>query len=465
MVRSIILARLLAVELFGIYGLALAIVSVSVRFSSFGMDGAFLNRVDETEDIEKAASVHFSLICLFTAVWALFLLSGSFFLSEGDLRIALMTLVVVFGLMQLTETPKLILRRKVVHQRLAVINIIDAVFGSLAAVFLAQQGYGILSLLSINIFSLAVFILVLYLYKPVWKIRIGWSVKTVKYYLNFGFQSFLGGILFEIIDRVDDIWTGIFLGDRALGFYSRAYSFATYPTKLLADPINRVALGYYADLKAKKQQLSQAFLLSNGVLVRSGFLFGGLLALIAPEFIVIVIGEKWMPMLSIFRLMLFFTLLNPLKITTSHLFVGVGKPLEMVRARMLQVLVLIGGLFLFGPRWETDGIAMAVNLTIVVGLGYMMVRAKRYVSFSIKKLFLAPMIALVFGLIGGFWVSSEWYVGQVNIISGLIKSITFTGLYAAILLLLEKSVTIQMFQILFKRDVIKENSSDKTGLQ
>ena len=69
-VRSILLARLLPVETFGIYASALALVSLTVSAAAFGMGGAFLHRTKETEDTERAAAVHFTLKLILTSLWA-----------------------------------------------------------------------------------------------------------------------------------------------------------------------------------------------------------------------------------------------------------------------------------------------------------------------------------------------------------------------------------------------------------
>ena len=59
---------------------------------------------------------------IFTLIWALLLVGyGQIFLS-GEQRFALLFLVVVFGLNQLTQTPKIILIRRVVHRRLAIVD-------------------------------------------------------------------------------------------------------------------------------------------------------------------------------------------------------------------------------------------------------------------------------------------------------------------------------------------------------
>ena len=69
----------------------------------------------------------------------------------------------------------------------------------------------------------------------------------------------------------------------------------------------------------------------------------GLLALIAPEFIYLVIGRQWLPMLDAFRLMLLFTLLDPIRGTLANLFIAVGKPEKVLWARLAQLAAKLQG--------------------------------------------------------------------------------------------------------------------------
>lgn len=220
----------------------------------------------------------------------------------------------------------------------------------------------------------------------------------MRYFLRFGSRVLVAGLLAQALDRVDDLWAGLYLGETLLGFYSRAYQFATYPRKILATPVNAVAGGTYAELKEDRTSLSKAFFRVNALLVRSGFLVAGLLALIAPEFIRLVLGTKWPPMLSAFCLVLVFTLFDSLKGTIADLVrMGVGKPEQVVQARLAQLVVLVLGLFVLGPRLGIAGVALAVDAMLVVGIMFLLWRARAYVDFSLPRLFAVPGLAVCLG--------------------------------------------------------------------
>ncbi|MEZ4646979.1 MAG: oligosaccharide flippase family protein [Chloroflexota bacterium] len=362
-------------------------------------------------------------------------------------------LILVRGLTQLAETPRIILVRRIAHKRLAMIKQLLTSFSTITAVLLARHGAEVWALLATDGVMLLVTMALLYGWRPFWRVRLAWSPQIVSYYLRFGAQNVTAAALTRALDRFDDLWTGIFLGQESLGFYSRAYTFATYPRQVLATPVNQVVMGTYAELKGDSYRLSQAFFRSNALLVRSGFYFGGLLALIIPEFIYLIIGVKWLPMMTTFRLMLLFTLIDPLKATIATLFTAVGRPAIVLRIRAIQLLIMIPGLFLLGLVWDIEGVALAVNIMLLVGLVLLLRAARQFVQFSVRRLFLLPGIAVIVSLaltFGGLQLVGLSKVTP-NWTTAVLKTILFSLPYFLILLIGERQDMLDIFTLIRNR--------------
>ena len=448
--RSVLLARLLPVDVFGVYAFATAVVGLSVTVPKFGMAAALLHRAPESEDVEQAARIHFTLKSAFTVLWVALVIGGAFFLTEGPVRLALIVLASATALMETTQTARTLLTRRVHFRRLAVLDVLNAVATTAVALGLVWGGATLWALLATDIATALVFVIGLYLWRPVWRPRFGWSLPVVRYYLGFGSRHFLTVVLTQALDRVDDLWAGFYLGATPLGFYSRAYTFATYPRSVLAGPVNAVAGGTYAELKGDKQRLSKAFFRTNALLVRTGFFLAGLMALIAPEFILLLLGAKWLPMVNAFRLMLIFTLFDPIKQTVSNLFVAVGRPDQAVRARALQLAILVAGLFLLGPPLGIEGVALAVDLMLVAGIATMLRQAREHIRFSARRLFIRPALALLTGLVIGALPIALLSSDTSPWVSGGTKSVLFSVGYGLVLLLVEREEIIQMISYLMK---------------
>lgn len=442
-VRGIILSRWLPVEVFGIYSFASAFILLTFLIADFGTGAAFIHRAPETENEQDAASVQFTLKLIFGTIWAILMSLVTYLYAQDMMRTALFALVALGWVGNLVNTPKVILIRRVQHRKFALIQVGDAVLTTTVALTFAYNGATIGALIAIDATALFVRFVLFYVWRPVWRPRLKLSKPIITYFLNFGSKAMLGEFLVQAIDRVDDLWVGYFLGAQPLGFYSRAFTFAAYPRRLLAASVNSVTEGTYAELKGLRSQLSQAFFNVNALLIRTGFFTAGLLNLLAPEFILLLLGEKWLPMLIPFRLMLLFAMLDPIRASTAALFTAIGQPERVAKIRFLQLLLLITGLFVLGGLWGVNGAALALDVMLLAAISALFWRAKGYIDFSLRRLFLAPTVCLLVGY-GVTWLALQ-QVGQVSLwITAVLKTGLFTLIYGVSLFMLERKYLIKV---------------------
>lgn len=440
-IQSILLARLLPIETFGVVAGAASIIGITGGLSNFGLGSAFTYRSKETQDIEHTAEVHFTLQLMLNILWTLLMLAGGiFFIKEtGDgFRLAYVVLTLSKTALNFTNTAHFMLARKVEHKRLAIVTIFDVAISLIVSVALAFLNLPLWSLLSGDIVRVVVNVILLYIWRPVWRPRFKWAPSTFKYFLNFGSKQVIARFLGDALDKVDDLWTKVYLGSTPLGYYSKAYNFAQYPGLVLASPVSNVAIGTYAEIAFDRKRLSGAFFQTNALLIRTGFFLVGLLFLIAPEFITILLGERWMPMLLAFRLMLPFTLFDPVKKTMANLFVAVGRPEIIVRIRAIQLVVMAIGLYILGNLMGIEGVALAVDIMMLVGVTLILRRAKEYVDFSLKQLFLTPFLAMIGGLALGFIVDQFFSPKIPDILSALIEVVLFSITFLCIYYLIDR---------------------------
>lgn len=437
--RSVLLARLLPIEVFGIYGAAMAVVALTGSLAKFGMEHAFIHRGEETRDIQVAAAVHFSLNILTSSIWLVGIVLGTLLLvPEQQLRNAILLCSISMFVGNMADTPRIFLIRKVIHNRIALIGVIDAILGSGIAILLAFQGVQLWALLIGNVITAILKIIFYYFWHPIWKPQFNWNKQGVRYYINFGRKQMLAGWLASAINNIDDLWIVNYLGNYAMGLYAKAFAFANYPRKLLADPINRVAFGTYAALKEDRQKLSEAVSKISSLLTRMSLIMGGLLFFIAPELILFLFGEKWIPMVVAFQLMLPYILLQPLKASISDLFSAMGCPQKLIKVRTIQLGVLAMGLFLLGPEFGIEGVAVAVDIMLLTGMGMLMNNARKFIDINISKTFLVPVGILVLSLGGSVYLFSILNIPFNLVGIMLIKSALFLGLYGVGLFLFDR---------------------------
>lgn len=391
--RSLLLTRWLPIDAFGIYTWVSTILSLTLIVADFGLGESLIHRAKESLDEQHAVNTHFTLKFLFVLIWALILSLCSAIFATGQVQTAFFVLIAARAMTTLGDTPKTLLIRRVIHRRLALLQFSIALATTVIAVYFAYEGYGLWSLLVTDIITAVITIVLLYLWRPVWRPKLVWQKDRINYFLSFGQKSFLATILVNLLDRIDDLWVGAFLGDTSLGLYSRAYTFATYPRRILASPINKIMRGTYAELKGERKRLSTAFTHTNSLLIRTGFLLAGVLILAAP-LLIGYFGDRWLAMLPVFRLMILFVLIDPIKGNLGTLLIAVGQPQVVTQIRLIQLTILIIGLFSLGYVWGITGVALAANLMLIVGICLFFKAARPYIDFSLRQIFANPLIGL-----------------------------------------------------------------------
>jgi O-antigen/teichoic acid export membrane protein len=135
--------------------------------------------------------------------------------------------------------------------------------------------------------------------------------------------------------------------------------------------------------------------------------------------------------------MLVFTLLDPIRLTVANIFTSQGKPEILVKVRLFQLIFLILGLFILGSVLGITGVALAMDGMLLIGMILMFIRAREFVDFSIKEMFLNPTFALTIGLLIGSLIIFIPGVPPNFWITAGIKSLLFMGAYIISILVLE----------------------------
>jgi hypothetical protein len=115
----------------------------------------------------------------------------------------------------------------------------------------------------------------------------------------------------------------------------------------------------------------------------------------------------------------------------------VGRPEFVVRARLVQLAVLVVGLFGLGLLLGIDGVAVAVDAMLVVGITMLLLEARKHVSYSLRRLLLAPAVALCAGLLFAWGASSLPGMAGSHWRTGAVKIGVFSAVYGLLLLVFE----------------------------
>lgn len=456
LLRSVFLARLLTPEDFGVMALALIFLSFAGQISDFGFGKALIHR--DTE-IEKAASTHFILRTSLSILTAMIVIMVSIVMNrlyslEPHMTKTLVILSFFHILSALNSTPQIMLRKELDFRFLATLNVLTSLSMTFGAVTMALVGLGFWSLVAEQAIAVLVRVVGLWIFKRPWEPTFQLDRPIIRWYFRFGAFAFFSSVLAKLLDQFDDFWIGTVLGSANLGFYSRAYEFAGYPQRVLGSPITSVLFPTYAKLQHDRLRLSQAFFRVSSLLIRIGFLLSLILILVIPEFVHLFLGDIWLPMVFPFRLMVLYTLLDPLATTCGQLLTAIGQPKLLTRIKVLQLAIFIPAVIILANLFGINGVAIAADLMMAIGLGFMIGQVREFIDFSLPRLLCYPLLGFVAGGSAALLISPQ-IPTQSDWLSLLTKGAIAAIIYSGVLLLVEHHEYIKSFKLIYNYTIHK----------
>jgi O-antigen/teichoic acid export membrane protein len=443
--RSVLMARLLTPEDFGVVAFALTFLNVTMPLRDFGLDQALIHRQpDEEMSLDDALTVHFTLRLLLIGLFILLLLAAipilRYFYPQKSMLVPVLVGLTVGEIARvLGATPTAYLQKEMRFIELIIIQILTSVSMTIVGPLMAWRGWGVWAIVGERISGIIVATLFIWLFIRPWPLRLKFDLEKTKWYLSYGRFIFATRGLGKILQEFDDFWIGTSLGSLALGYYSKSYEFALYPRRIISDPLTKVVFPLFAKLQDNRVQLSKAYFRFSSLVIRVSFLLGGILILGSPDFVYVILGEKWEPMITTFQLMIIYVLLDPLVVISANLSQATGHPDFWTRARVIQVLVFIPAVILGNQMWQINGVALATDVVLLIGLVWLFCQNRRLVDFSLKALFGFPTIAFLLGIIIS-WQFSGVLTLENQLISGMLKIIAYISIYSTALLTTEYTV-------------------------
>jgi len=378
-----VLARLLATEAFGLVSLAGAYIAFVRVFVDQGFADAIIQR-DELDDAHRDTAfwVNLGLSIVFTgasiaaAPWIAQLFDAP------DLEGVIVWLSPSFMLAALAGVQEALFERSLDYQTLAVREFVAAVVGGIVGVGMAFGGFGVYSLVGMLLAERTAAVVVLWAASP-WRPGLRVRMQPFRDLFAFGINVVGSNLLGYVNRRADNLIIGYALGAGPLGFYEIAYQLFMAGTHLITNAVSSVAFSTFSRMQRDPARMRQGFYTATRMVCLVAFpaFFGA--ALVAPELIGTIFGDKWLPLSAqTFQVLSFVGVLHAAFYFNASVMMASGKP---------QWRLLIG---------VVNAVTNVIAFALVVQWGIVAVAA----AFVLQSYVFAPLpLSLVRRLIGIEW--------------------------------------------------------------
>lgn len=392
LIFTIILARLLLPELFGLYSLALSVILMFAVFSELGISTALVKYVSSEigKGNEKTASAYlkyFTKIKLFFIFVSVIIL-GIFAnlvantIYQKPIFLALLAGIFYVFFLELVSFLESTFQassnfRKIFYKEI-LLQISRITFVSIAVVLslkymLNQETTLMMIIVGLSLaFFFSFFFLLLNLKRKKFSNSMSLSKEQkqqIKKFLIFTSVIALSGVFFSYIDK---IMLGYFLDAEFVGYYTAAVSFIGALSPLIGFAAV-VLFPMFTKLKGK--QLSAGLKKSVRLTILVSFAIFLATILFSYFITLIIYGKEYLPSVNILQLLspLIFTI--PLIALYNSYFLSQDKPQIVSKFLIFSTLVniilnyiLISNLLIYGPIYSVYGAAIATIISQIVYL-------------------------------------------------------------------------------------------------
>lgn len=371
-IRTAFLARLLTPAQFGVFGIGAIVLGLVEMVTETGIN-VFLIQHNEPGTLNKYLNTAFVVSIIRGIIISLLMLATTpivaFFFNSTQ-AIPILLLLSLVPLVRGFINPAIVTFQKELQFKKdfmfkSIIVATDALF-AITFAFIYQNPIS----LGVGLFAGAVVeVIFSHLYinsRPKFSYQKSYFTEIIhqgKWITSAGIASY-----FSL--KLPDISIGRLLSTQALGFYQMAYRFAVLPLEEIGEVINKVSFPLFVKISQDQSRLRAAFLKNSSVYLTASSLYTLALLIFAPVITQIFLGSQWLEIIPLMRLLVIAGFLYSLNNLTNPLILALNHQKQLSHLTLIRLATIIVTIFPFALHFSTNGIVIALIVSLVTPLPY-----------------------------------------------------------------------------------------------
>ncbi len=290
---SIVLARLLTPDDYGLIGIIAIFTAVCTTLINGGFTNALIRKKDATDDDYNTAFIVNLVISLVLYV-VIYLLSP--FIADFFHRRELVALTQVSSLGMITGALGMVqqtrLTKRIDFKTQTKITIVASVASGIVGIVMALIGFGVWALVAQTLTSQGLRTILLWVANR-WVPQLRFSSESFHELFGFGWKMMMSGLIETIWKELYQVVVGKFYSPATLGQYTRAKQFSTLFSSNLTTVIQRVTYPVLSNIQEDKERMVAAYrkIIKTTMFVTAICMF--FLGAISEPLLYCLIGPKW----------------------------------------------------------------------------------------------------------------------------------------------------------------------------
>ena len=450
---GLVTARILNAEDYGLIGM-LAIFSGIVNIlQEGGFTAALVNRKDLRYD-DYNSVFWFTTVCGIVFYVILFLLSPliASFYRRPELLLLSRLLFLSFVFSGVGVALNAYLHKNFMVKERAKSDMIAITISGIVGILLAVKGFAATGLAIQSVVYCLIGSATRFYYSP-WKPAFHFQMKPLREMFGFSSKLIATNFIFQVNHNMLSVTMGKFYSVDQLGFYTQGQKWMWTANQTITGMIGAVAQPVLVEVDKRIESQRNVFrkMIRFGAFISFPMMAG--LAIIAKEFIWILLGEKWMPSVPYLQILCVWGCFSYLWILYIYALMSNGKSGRYLLGTILTGIIQLFVVWLVYP-WGTYWMTIGFVAVSCLSLFYWHIAANQSLSLSIRQVWkdIFPYLTITAISILVAWLGAK--LTSNHYISIFVKVLLFSGTYLLIAKKLDSTILNEVIIFFRKRGEI-----------
>lgn len=292
---SIVLARILMPEEYGVIALIVVFINIANAFVTNGMGTSLVQKKDSDEvDFSTMFYTGFAMSLLLYAILFAIAPAISTWYNNPQLCILLRVMGIRLPIAAINSIQQAYVSKKMIYKKFFFSTLIGTVVSGVVGIVMAVKGFGVWALVVQYLTNSVMDTVILFLTVS-WKPKLQFSFKKFKELFSYGYKIMLTGVIGTVFDQLKNLIIGIKYTATDLAFYNRGEQIPAIAYNNLNATFESVLFPAMSAVQNVKENVKNALRSSIKSISYIIFpiMFG--IAVTSESLVEIILTEKWLP--------------------------------------------------------------------------------------------------------------------------------------------------------------------------
>ncbi len=427
---SLVLARILTPEDYGIIGIVSIFIAIAEVFVTSGFGTALIQKKDATE-------LDFSTLCWFNVAFSVILYAIiivgspliSAFYEMPELTPVLRVFAIRIPINAFNSIQNAYVSRNMDFKKFFFSTIIGTIISAFVGIYMATHGYGVWALIAQILTNTVIDTTVLFITIK-WKPKFIFSLDAAKPLIKYGWKILATDLIGTIFNQINAFVIGKKYTTADLAYYTKGKTFPDIINNNVSSTLAAVlfpAMSLSSGIEEIKSIRRKSLKMMEYIIFP--LMFG--MITVADKMIIVLIKEKWLPAVPYVRISALAAAVGILGTTLIQETKAIGRSDMTLKIELLKKPIMLA-LLLVAMRYGVKAIAMTLIINEFVAFAFNVYPVRKFIGFDFKLHLMDAFSSLWMALVMSAIVYAIGKIITNNVVALVVQVLTGAAVYIAL---------------------------------